>query len=168
MKMKRWFFATSILLFQGCATIENSPIAREQLEIKAFTYTDLTGDKEQLWNRANNYFASAYNNSKAVLRTSSQIQGTIIGKGIVSWKIRSDFYIKPCYSEYQIRFVAKEHKARLQLELLEGTPPLSNCVYWTLPGGYGYQQVMDEFNEISSGLGKALRGEGKIESMKDF
>ncbi|WP_156916171.1 hypothetical protein [Psychromonas arctica] len=49
--MKRWFFATSILLFQGCATIENSPIAREQLEIKTFTYTDLTGDKDQLWNQ---------------------------------------------------------------------------------------------------------------------
>jgi hypothetical protein len=162
-------FFTAALLIQGCvSTPENTPIKKDQLEVKTYTYTDLDGTKELLWKRANNYLASTYNNSKAILRVSDIEQGTLIGKGSYRWKMLDSYGSPYCLSEYQIRFIAKDQKARLQLELLEGAPPLSKCIAWTLPSGYGYSQIMNEFDDISEGLENALRGSGKLESMSDF
>lgn len=168
--MKRVLGLVSLfLLIQGCTSSpENNPITKKQLEVKTYTYTNLKGDKNQLWLKARNYLASTYNNSKSIQRVSDEERGTFIGKGAFKWKLLDQFGSPYCLSDYQIRFIAKDNKARLQLELLEGVPPLSKCTGWPLPSGFGYQQIMTEFNNISIGLEKALRGEGKIESMNDF
>ena len=168
--MKRVFALTVLALsIQGCvSTPENSPISKEELKVKTYTYTNLNGDKELIWQKARNYLASTYNNSNAILRVSDEETGTLIGKGAFKWKLLDQFGSPYCLSDYQIRFIAKDSKARLQLELLEGVPPLSECLGWPLPSGYGYQQIMSEFDGISTGLETSLRGEGKIESMSDF
>lgn len=168
--MKRVFALTVLALsIQGCAsTPENSPISKEELKLKTYTYTNLDGDKALIWQKARNYLASTYNNSNTILRVSDEEAGTLIGKGAFKWKLLDQFGSPYCLSDYQIRFIAKDSKARLQLELLDGVPPLSECLGWPLPSGYGYQQIMSEFDDISTGLERSLRGEGKIESMSDF
>lgn len=160
-----------ILAIQGCATDSNSPnYPIPQLEVKAQTYTylDLNDNISNLWKKARNYIASAFGNSKAVIRIEDEAGGTLIGKGIIQWKMLDSTLSPYCYSNYEIRFIAKENKARLQLELLPGVPAGSECVAWKLPSRYGYNQVVMKFNDISSQLENSLRGKGKIESMSDF
>lgn len=170
MKKELLYFSLALVL-QGCATNPNSPnypIPQSDVQPKTYTYADLNGSKSELWKKARNYIATAYGDSKAVLRVEDENSGTLIGKGIIKWRM-GDMTLSPyCYSEYDIRFVSKDNKARLQLELLAGVPSISECVAWTLPSRYGYQQITDKFSEISSQLEISLRGKGKLESINDF
>ncbi len=159
-----------LLVLFGCANNPNAPdypISQSKVKAQTFTYTDLDGDKEELWEKARNYIATVYGDSKAVLRVEDEKNGTLIGKGLIGWKIFSSALSPTCHSEYDIRFVAKDNKARLQLELLSGAPALSGCT-WKLPSNFGYEQVISEFERMSSELESALRGSGKIEKMQDF
>lgn len=160
--------ATAFLVLQGCASVNDYPIKANELEVQTYTYTDLSGSKLELWKSARNYLATAYGDSKSVLRVEDENQGTLIGKGLVKWRMLDSALSPYCHSEYDIRFVAKDHKARLQLELIPGAPALSECVAWTLPSKTGYTQILEQFNLISSGLESSLKGDGKLESMTDF
>jgi len=154
----------------GCATTDPAqlPVNSADIVPSTFTYLELKSGKDELWMRARNYIATVYGDSKSVLRVEDKAEGVLVGKGLVSWKMLPSSLSPICHSEYQIRFVAKNQKARLQLELLEGTPVASKCSAWTLPSGYGYEQVEAEFKVISQGLENALGGTGKIDSMSDF
>ena len=154
----------------GCANTDPAliPIKPTELEVSTYTYLDLDTDKAELWSRARNYIATIYGDSKSVLRVEDKEEGLLVGKGLTSWKMHPDRFSVYCHSEYQIRFLAKDNKARLQLELLEGTPSVSRCVAWTLPSGYGHEQIKAEFLGISKGLEQALRGAGEIDAMDDF
>lgn len=90
--MKRAFtLAAQTLSIQGCvSTPENSPISREELEVKTYTYTNLVGDKGQIWQKARNYLASTYNNSNAILRVSDEEEGTLIGKGALNGSFQTN------------------------------------------------------------------------------
>jgi hypothetical protein len=159
------------LALHGCATNPNSPnypISQSDVQAQTYTYIDLDDGKEELWTKARNYIATAYGNSNAVLRVEDEKSGTLIGKGMIKWKMLTSSISPYCYSEYDIRFVAKDNKARLQLELLAGVPSISECVAWTLPSKYGYQQITDKFSQMSSQLASSLRGKGKLEAMNDF
>ena len=158
-----------LALLQGCqSTPEDKLITRDQLEAKTYTYVDLSANKDELWLRARNYLASTYVNSKTINRVSDKKDGTWIGKASIRWKMLDMTFSPYCLSDYQIRFISKDYKARLQLELLEGVPVLSECKGWPLPSGYGYKQIIEEFDHISSGLEDALKGKGKLEEMKNF
>lgn len=165
------FFLTSLLLIQGCATDPNSPdypISQMDIKAQTYTYTDLSGSKTEIWKAARNHLATAYGDSKSVLRVEDENDGTLIGKGLVQWKMLTTTLSPYCYSEYDIRFVAKDNKARLQLELLPGAPSLSECVAWSLPSRYGYDQILEKFAMISDQLESSLNGKGKLESMNNF
>ena len=170
--MKNKFLLCCLILsIQGCSTDPNSPnypISQVEVKPQTYTYLNLTDNKSDLWKKARNYIASAFGNSKAVLRVEDDADGTLIGKGLIQWKMLDNALSPFCYSNYDIRFVAKENKARLQLELLPGVPAGSECVAWQLPSRYGYNQILMKFSDISSQLENSLRGEGKIESMSDF
>lgn len=161
-----WFF-----LLQGCATDPSSPnypISQSEIQAQTYTYLNLKGNKTELWKSARNYIATAYGDNKAVLRVEDESEGTLIGKGIIKWKMM-DVSLSPyCYSEYDIRFIAKDNKARLQLELLPGVPSISECVAWELPSKYGYDQILSDFSMISKQFESNLSGEGKLETMSDF
>jgi hypothetical protein len=164
-----WSIAALLVLIQGCqSTPDERPISKEQLEVKTYTYVDLGESKDELWLRARNYLASTYVNSQTINRVSDKDEGVWIGKALTKWKMLDMSFSPYCLSDYQIRFVAKDNKARLQLELLDTTPPLSECQGWSLPSGYGYKQIMEEFDDISLGLESALRGKSSLEDMKDF
>lgn len=168
---KGWGIAAVSLLLtiQGCqSTPDDRPISKEQLEVKTYTYVDLSASKETLWLRARDYLASTYVDSKTINRVSDKDEGIWIGYASTRWKMLDTTFTQNCLSDYQIRFVAKDNKARLQLELLDATPPLSMCRGWSLPSGYGYKQIMAEFDQISRGLEHALRGQSKLDDMKDF
>lgn len=159
------------MVFLGCATNPNSPdypISQSNVQAETFTYINLDSDKAELWKRARNYIATAYGDSKAVLRVEDESSGTLMGKGLIRWKMLTSSLSPYCYSEYDIRFVAKDSKARLQLELLPGVPAISECSAWSLPSKYGYEQILSSFATMSEQLEASLRGEGKLDAMSDF
>lgn len=170
--MKKLLISFSICsALLGCATDPNSPdypISQSDVRAETFTYIDLGSDKTELWKKARNYIATAYGNSNAVLRVEDESSGTLIGKGLVQWKMLTTPLSPYCYSEYDIRFVAKDSKARLQLELLPGVPAISECSAWSLPSKYGYEQILSSFSTMSEQLESSLRGEGKLDAMKNF
>jgi len=158
------------LLLIGCANNPNAPdypISKSKVKAQTFTYTELSDNKIELWKKARNYIATVYGDSKAVLRVEDEREGSLIGKGLIRWKIFDSVLSPYCYSKYDIRFIAKDHKARLQLELLQGVPATSTC-NWALPSNYGYEQVLNQFSSMSEAIESALRGDGKLESMQDF
>lgn len=57
---------------------------------ETLTYTDVVTvegvSKDELYNRANLWFATSYNNSKAVLQLENKIEGQIIGKATMPYK----------------------------------------------------------------------------------
>lgn len=169
--MKKILISFSLAILSGCATNPNSPdypISQSDIKEQTFTYHDLKGNQSALWKKARSYIATAYGDSKAVLRVEDEADGTLIGKGIIKWKMITSSLSPYCYSEYNIRFVAKDNKARLQLELISGVPTVSECVGWPLPSKYGYEQILTEFSSMSSQLETNLRGAGKLEKMSDF
>jgi hypothetical protein len=170
--MKKLLISFSICLaLLGCATNPNSPdypISQTDVQAETFTYIDLGSDKTELWKRARNYIATAYGDSKAVLRVEDETSGTLMGKGLIRWKMLTTPLSPYCYSEYDIRFVAKDNKARLELELLPGVPAISECSAWSLPSKYGYEQILSSFSTMSEQLESSLRGEGKLDAMKNF
>lgn len=158
-------------LMLGCATDPSSPdhpISQSEVQAKTYTYTNLDGNKVQLWKKARNYIATVYGDSKSVLRVEDEVEGTLIGKGLVRWQMINSVLSPYCYSEYDIRFVAKDSWARLQLELLSGAPAVSECTGWVLPSRFGYEQILAKFDVISQNMESTLKGDGKLEAMTDF
>jgi len=168
-KMLLTCIVTSAVVLIGCVSAPKSePITIPDIKPITYDYVIDNTSKDILWKRARNYLATVYGDSKSVIRVEDQGQGVIIGKGIVNWKIINQTYSPNCNSNYDIRFMAKENKARLQLELIEGVPPASKCTGWVLPSSFGYTQVEESFKNISEGLENALKGNGAIESLSDF
>ena len=162
-------FAACILTACGSVPIEQQPITSEQRD---FTYDFVVAgkSKDDLFVRANDYLAVTYGNSKLISRVEDPSRGTIIGKAISNWGLTTDSFLipqVPCYSNYDIYFVSKDGKARLQLSLVEGAPLPSSCG-WRLPPKRDYPQIVTQFNSIAKGLGDALNGRSVIDKISDF
>lgn len=161
--MKKILFITfGLVLFilYGCVGMASKNVQRE------FTYDYAIQGKTQadLWKNARNYFAESYGDSRAVFRIMDEQDGTIIGKGLATWMLATN----TCYTEYHIRFAAKDDKARLQFELIEGVPPLTQCKGWPWPSESGYENIVTQFNATSKELKNALMGKGSSSKLKDF
>ena len=104
--------------------------------------------KSALWERARDYFAGAYGDSRSVFRVMDEEEGSIIGKGSATWPISSSLSQVSCSTDYHIRFIAKDNKARLHMELIEGVPVGSECSGWPLPSQEGYEKIIQSFNAI--------------------
>ncbi len=122
--------------------------------------------KNELWTSARNYLAHAYGDSRSVFSVSDESDGILIGKGITNWNA-GGYPSVSCSSQYNIKFAAKDGKARLQLELLEGIAPGSKC-QWAWPSKRGYNEIVNDFNSIGSGLGEALNGQSTTSDFMDF
>jgi hypothetical protein len=160
-----------IFFLVGCASMippERLPITTEKRDF-IYDFKVPGKSKTELFNNARNYLATSYGNSKDVTRVEDEKEGTIIGKAVSEWKFSTNDWMiphVPCYSRYNIFFVAKDEKARLQLSLLEGTV-LPSCG-WRLPPKQDYPQIVDQFNTIANDLKSALEGSSTIERLKNF
>ena len=141
----------------------------KEVDIKPFTYDFKMPNigKNELYVRARDYIATVYGDSRSVIRVQDQENGTIIGKGVVDWRFKAGSLIQ-CSSNYNIRFMAKDYKARLQLELIKGAAAFSRCKGWKLPTVTGYNKIKVSFDSIAQGVEKAIKGEGSIQKFKDF
>lgn len=163
------FLFLAPLLLTGCMTIapDQYPITDEP---RTFTYDyQVPGKtKSQIFRSAQQHFALAYGDSRAVSRSADDEDGTYIGKAIVSWNMKIDGLLIPhiaCASNYNIVFIAKDGKARLQLSLLDGTVAPANCA---LPPKRDYPQIVASFNATSKKLEEALNGKSSMEALKNF
>ncbi len=168
-------FAVFGLLVSGCMPAYDFFKVPDQLPSNAqteFTYDyQITNtSKNELWKRARDYFAGAYGDSRSVFRVMDEKDGTIIGKGTSSWLLggASNPYSTTCYSDYHIRFAAKDNKARLQLEIINSVPATSSCKGWPLPSKQGYADMRQSFNAINQNLKNALEGKGSSSDLKNF
>jgi hypothetical protein len=148
---------------------EQLPITTEKREF-LYEYSVSGATKEQLYIRANDFLAVSFNNNKVISRVEDKERGMIIAKAVAKWIISFDGLIVkgvPCYSNYDIYFIAKEGRARLQLTLVEGTPNPSACG-WALPPKRDYPQIVKQFDSIAKSLGSSLNGKGALEKINDF
>ncbi|MGR6861561.1 hypothetical protein ACU5EH_15305 [Aliivibrio salmonicida] len=159
--MKKHSFGLMLItLLSGCSTHLtplDSPITIFDIKAQMFTYTELSDNQNVLWEKARRHLISTYGKSQPILRVENKVNGTLLGKGLVRWKKSSSSDSYYCYSEYDIRFMTRDHKARLQLTLLPGVPAKSECDDWGLPSQYGYEQIIDKFTVMSDDLGSVLR-----------
>jgi len=166
------FMLTCILGLVGCAVTvppSQAPITDEKRDF-TFDYAVPGKSQQELYRSARNYLATAYVDSRAVARVEDESQGTIIGKGVVNWNYRTDSSLLPsvpCSSSYDVIFISKEGRARLQLTFKEGAASITSCNI-TLPPKRDYPQIVAQFNEMSAGLEKALNGQGVVDKVRDF
>lgn len=167
----------SLLIFAtilgGCAAPgippSQAPITDEKREF-TFDYSVPGKSQQDLYRSARNYLATAYVDSRAVARVEDESQGTIIGKGVVNWNYRTDeslLPIVPCSSSYDVIFVAKEGRARLQLTFKEGAASITSCNI-SLPPKRDYPQIVKQFDAIAAGMGQALNGQGVVDKVRNF
>jgi len=152
----------ALALIVGCAELQ--PARRDAQQEFTYDYSVPGAGKDALWTRARDYFAGAYGDSKEVMRVMDQSDGVILGKGLAAW----GGFGTECHTAYHIRFAAKDQKARLQLELIYGAPPLSKCTGWHWPTEHGYGQIVAQFNNLATALGSALSGHGVSDRLKNF
>jgi hypothetical protein len=156
----------------GCASMvppDMTPITTEQREF-TFDFTVPGKSQTELYRSARDYLATAYRDSRAVTRVDDESQGTIIGKGVAPWSFTTSSTMipsMPCSSYYDVIFIAKEGRARLQLTLKEGMPNPSVCG-WSLPPKRDYPQIVGQFLTMSGQLESALNGRGVVDKVRNF
>lgn len=169
--MKQILIAGAFAL-AGCSAIpaDSYPITNEPRE---FTYDfQVPGkSKAEIFKAAQQHFSMAYGDGRAVERSANEADGIYTGKALIRWTLLANqggFIKTQCLSNYEIIFIAKDGKARLQLALLEGAPPLSNCQGWPLPPKSDYPQIATQFNDSAKKLESALQGNSKLDSLRNF
>jgi len=160
--MKKIIFIIA-LTAAGCAA--STPMNRKAQREFTYDYRVESKTKDELWTAGRNYFAESYGDSRSVFQVSDKEGGIMMGKALASWSITP---LNPCQTEYQIKFAAKDGKARLQFEILEKVPSLSECKMWPLPSKKGYAKIVRDFNRIGAAMGVALENSGKDSSFMDF
>lgn len=123
-----------------------------------YDYKELNATKSEIFNRARNFLATSYGDTNEVLRVVDAEQGIIIGRGSSSWSINK-LSADECSTTHNVKFAAKENRARLQFEIVSGAPAYSRCPGWDMPTIDGYQTIKTDFNAFSKRLEQALKGE---------
>jgi len=149
------------IFLYGCAEI--APAERDIQREFTFDFSIPGKKKNELWKSARDFFAESFSDSRSVTRVSDENDGTIIGRALAPWNLAANV----CYSEFHIRFAAKDERARLQFELIEAAVPVTGCGYdW--PTRNGYDQIVSLFNSTAVNLKSALSGKGSTDKLKDF
>jgi hypothetical protein len=147
-------------LVVGCAGM--APASKDVQRTFTYDYSAADVSREELWVRARDYFATTFGDSRSVLRVQDKEETTLIGKGVASWKLIGS---ERCFNDYHLKFMSKDGRARLELELIEGVPSYSTCSGWPWPSQSGYEEIVSGFESFSAGLGGALNKES---SFSDF
>jgi hypothetical protein len=94
------------------------PVSKDAQREFTYDYKIEGQSKDELWQRAKFFFVDSYGDSRAVFRDLDKEEGVIIGRGSTTWSLLGE----RCSSDYHVRFAAKDYKARLQLEIIDGVP----------------------------------------------
>ncbi|OCH19781.1 hypothetical protein [Aliivibrio sp. 1S128] len=140
----------------------DGPISIFDIKPQVFTYTELNSTQDILWEKARRHIMSTYGKSQPILRVENKSRGALLGKGVIRWKISASTSNTYCNSEYDIRFMSRDNKARLQLLLLPNVSGDSECDNLVLPSKYGYEQILNKFEFMSNNLELALTTQSKI------
>ncbi|OUM34494.1 hypothetical protein B8W72_10855 [Pseudomonas putida] len=151
----------------GCVNdVAFQPMTDEQREF-TYDYKVPGKTKVELFKNARNYLATAYGDSKAIGRVEDEGEGLIIAKAVTLWKMDTGMVAVSCVSGYDISFIAKDEKARLQLTINKALQSTPECG-WKEPSKQGYPEVVSNLNATAKQLGEALEGRSKIDKLKDF
>jgi hypothetical protein len=169
--MKKILTLGCFLVLAGCATAPPGayPITDEKREF-TFDFAIPGKSQQELFRSARNYLATAYVDSRAVTRVEDEAQGTIIGKGVAPYNYTIDNPMipsMPCSANYDLIFIAKEGRARLQLKLTESVPQYGQCSL-PLPQKRDYPQIVGQFLTMSGQLESALNGRGVVDKVRNF
>lgn len=174
--MKLLLVTSLTALISGCVSVP-SEYKLIDTEPREFTYDYVVPGKTQteIFQTAQQHFAVSYGDIRSVQRSANEVDGTFIGKALVNWTLlkNAEGLYKPAYpvectSDYSIIFIAKDGKARMQLSLTGTASPLSKCQGWPVPTKSDYPQVVESFNAASKRLESALKGNSKIDSLRNF
>lgn len=151
--MRMILLPITIFLITGCAGM--APIAESSYQ-REFVYNyNIPGKtKANLFKAARENLALSYGDANKVLRIVDESEGTIVGKGIVSWRILPGAE-STCDYDYNIKFISKDERARLILNIA-GISRTSRCG-WDVPSVYGYDQIKKDFDAINASLDEALK-----------
>jgi hypothetical protein len=145
----------------GCAAMEPMKLTKKQLLFQ-YDYKIDGVKKVELWKRARNHIATIFGDSKSVMRVADEKEGVILGRGLVRWTFDALAAVS-CLSSYDIRFKAKDEKARMQIELLNRVPALSECKGFPLPHEKGYNQIKLEFRALHLGMKESLNQKSSLD-----
>ena len=158
--MRLILLSLAISILAGCAGLV--PADRNLDSMFTYDYSVPGRTQTEIWKSARDYFAGTFGDSRAVWRVMDEMDGTLIGQGIAGWDLLGHY----CLSNYHIRFAAKDNKARLQFEIIDGVPAGSPCVAWPWPSQNGYDSMAADFIKTSKAVHEVLSGSTK--SLKDF
>jgi len=151
----------------GCVNdVAFQPMTDEQREF-TYDYKVPGKTKDELFKSARNFLATAYGDSKAIGRVEDEGEGLIIAKAVTLWKMDTGMVAVSCVSGYDISFIAKDEKARLQLTINKALQSTPECG-WKEPSKQGYPEVVSNLNATAKQLGEALEGRSRIDKLKDF
>lgn len=166
--MKQTLLITGLLacltLMTGCVSLQ--PIDSTVERVFTYDYQIPDKSKSDIYTAAFNFIALNYNDSKSVLRVTDAKNGLIIGKGVSVWQELGTNRHTP----HDIMFAAKEGRARLQITIA-GTAQASAIggVYvWPLPTPGGYNQMVEQFNNLSNKLENELKDNSDLSKFIDF
>ena len=150
------------LTLTACSAV--TPMDESAPTTFTYDYKKLDASKSELFNRARNFLATNYGDTNEVLRVVDESEGIIIGRGSSPWNIMTN----RCNTTHNVKFAAKENRARLQFELVSGAPAYSDCQGWAMPTEQGYKKIKADFDNFSERLEQALKGQGVDSSFSDF
>ncbi|MCT7942592.1 DUF4468 domain-containing protein [Shewanella holmiensis] len=154
--MKNLFAFVVLVGLSGCATTSMQQVSDQDIQPKEYIYEDLAIDQEQVFKKARDFFAESFGDSTSVVRVSDIDEGKYIGKGIVSWTLSDGIASIQCPSNYTLKFLARDNRAKLELVLNKGIVPGQTC-RWDKPTVSGYNEVLALFDSISANLESYLR-----------
>lgn len=154
MKYKLTFFLL-IPFLTACASSRLTQISDSEIQPMEYVYENLDGNRTEIFKRARDFFAESFGDSTSVVRVSDVEQGKYIGKGVVSWVLSTGMVSVPCASNYTLKFLSKDGRAKLEITLNKGIVAGHSC-RWDKPTVDGYSEVTAEFDRISSQLKKYL------------
>lgn len=163
MHTKIIYSAIMLFFLSGCAGLATAD--RDLPREFTYDYQISNSSQVEIWKTARDFFAHSYGDSRSVFRVMDETDGTILGRATASWVVIDN---NTCFTDYHIRFAAKNNKARLQLEIIEGVPAHSPCIGRPWPTVNGYDEITKGFNTLSKSLESALSGNSASKKLKDF
>lgn len=163
--LKTAFAGIGFIALAACSSV--TPMDESAPTTFTYDYKNLDASKSELFNRARNFLATNYGDTNEVLRVVDESEGIIIGRGSSPWTINK-LAGNQCSTTHNVKFAAKENRARLQFELVSGAPAYSGCPGWDMPTIDGYKEIKTDFDNFSERLEQALKGQGVDSSFSDF
>lgn len=154
-------------ILSGCVNdMAFSPLTDEKRDF-IYDYSVPGKSKVEIFKSARNFLATTYGDSKSIGRVEDEEEGVIIAKAVTTWHMDTGMVKVKCLSGYDLNFIAKAERARLQL-IIKKAPQQNYECGWTEPSKQGYPEVVRNLDILAQELERAILGDSDIERLKDF